>query len=164
MSHSILVNCCCFSHTTEGDLRLVGGDSDNEGHVEVYHRGRWGIVCGDFWDLTDANVVCHQLGYSRATSAYTYARIYFGSHSGPIYYDDVACTGNETRLADCSHRGIGIHNCGIDRNAGVGCALQGEMKMCLFNLNSPVFSAAGVAIKLSVAFAQAVNDINEAYI
>ena len=108
-----------LSHDTEGAVRLVGGTSDTEGRVEVYHSGEWGTVCDDSWDLTDANVVCRQLNYSRATSAPGQA--HFGEGSGPIHYDDVACTGNETRLADCSHPGIGIENCGHSEDAGVVC-------------------------------------------
>ena len=119
------VNCCCFSPTTEGDLRLVGGARDNEGRVEVYHRGEWGTVCDDSWSITDAHVVCRQLGYSGATSARTQA--FYGRGSGPIYYDDVACTGSETRLADCFHNGIGIENCAHNENAGVVCGNQGEL-------------------------------------
>ena len=98
---------------------MVGGVSDSEGRVEVYHNGAWGTVCDDGWDITDANVVCQQLNYSRATSARGEA--YFGAGSGPIHYDDVACTGTESRLADCSHLGIGIHNCGHSEDAGVQC-------------------------------------------
>ena len=109
---------------TEGEVRLVGGSTDSEGRVEVYHNGAWGTVCDDGWNITDASVVCRQLGYTGAMSALSFA--YFGEGSGPIHYDDVACNGNETRLADCSHRGIGSHNCGHWEDAGVVCATQGK--------------------------------------
>ena len=110
-------------HNTEGEVRLVGGSTDSEGRVEVYHNGAWGTVCDDGWGITDANVVCRQLGYTGATSALSFA--YFGEGSGPIHYDDVACNGNETRLADCSHRGIGSHNCVHYEDAGVVCSMEG---------------------------------------
>ena len=87
--------------------------------MEVYHNGEWGTVCDDGWDLTDASVVCRQLGYSGATSAPGVA--FFGPGTGPIHYDDVACTGTEARLADCSHPGIGIENCVHGEDAGVVC-------------------------------------------
>ena len=108
---------------TEGEVRLVGGSTDSEGRVEVYHNGVWGTVCDDGWNITDASVVCRQLGYTGATSALSFA--YFGEGSGPIHYDDVACNGNETRLADCSHRGIGSHNCVHYEDAGVVCSMEG---------------------------------------
>ncbi len=108
---------------TEGEVRLVGGSTASEGRVEVYHNGVWGTVCDDGWNITDASVVCRQLGYTGATSALSFA--YFGEGSGPIHYDDVACNGNETRLADCSHRGIGSHNCVHYEDAGVVCSMEG---------------------------------------
>ena len=106
----------------EGRVRLVGGTSDSEGRVEVYHNGAWGTVCDDNWDINDANVVCQQLGYSGATSALGDAS--FGEGNDPIHYDDVACTGTEARLADCDHNGIGIHNCYHSEDAGVVCSVM----------------------------------------
>ena len=47
-----------------------------------------------------------------------------GSARMPIYLDEVACNGTESRLADCGHRGIGIHDCVHSEDAGVVC--QGE--------------------------------------
>ena len=39
-----------------------------------------------------------------------------------IHLDDVACYGNESKLSECKHRGIGLENCeeGVDE-AGVIC-------------------------------------------
>ena len=88
--------------------------------MEVFHDGAWGTVCDDSWDINDANVVCRQLGYNRATSSSEGAA--FGEGSGPIHYDEVACTGTEARLADCSHLGIGRHDCGHSEDAGVVCS------------------------------------------
>ena len=47
-----------------GQLRLAGGNIDNEGRVEICMNNVWGTVCSDFWDTTDATVACQELGYS----------------------------------------------------------------------------------------------------
>ena len=104
----------------DGDLRLVGGGEDHEGRVEIYHDGVWGTVCDDYWSVVDARVACRQLGYANATEAPRRAR--FGQGSGPIWMDNVQCSGNETALADCRFRGWGVHNCKHAEDAGAVCA------------------------------------------
>ena len=51
----------------------MDGNSVMEGRVEVYHDGLWGSICDDGWDINDATVACHQLGYARAIAALEFA-------------------------------------------------------------------------------------------
>ena len=78
----------------------MGGASPLEGRVEIF-LGQWGTVCSDNWDLADATVVCHQLGYMRAVGA-PRGSAAFGAGTGPSWYHWVQCTGTEMNLAECS--------------------------------------------------------------
>uniref|UniRef100_A0A3Q3LVG6 SRCR domain-containing protein n=1 Tax=Mastacembelus armatus TaxID=205130 RepID=A0A3Q3LVG6_9TELE len=108
-------------------VRLVNSDNLCSGRVEVYHAGQWGTVCDDGWDLNDANVVCRQLGCGRARSALQNAA--FGQGSGPIWLDDVSCSGNEPSITHCRHPGFGVHNCNHGEDASIICEVEGQLRL-----------------------------------
>ena len=41
--------------------------------------------------------------------------------TGQIVLDDLRCTGSESRLVDCPHRGLGNHDCDHSKDVGVRC-------------------------------------------
>ena len=47
---------------------------------------------------------------------------FFGQGTGPIWLDNVFCTGSETELLECPHNGISIHNCIHFEDASVRCS------------------------------------------
>ena len=47
---------------------------------------------------------------------------HFGSGRGPILLDDLRCNGSERSLLECSHIGVGNHNCRHFEDASVDCS------------------------------------------
>ena len=101
-------------------LRLVNGSSRCSGRVEVLHNQQWGTVCDNSWDLSDAEVVCRQMGCGAAMSAPGSAQ--FGPGSNHIWLGDVECTGAEATLSECRSRMGEPINCHHGEDAGVVCS------------------------------------------
>ena len=107
----------------EGTVRLLGGATPLEGRVEVFLIGQWGTVCDYGWNLRDATVVCHQLGYLRAVSAPRSAT--FGAGSGPSWYHSVRCNGTELSLSECGHYSYNFGSaCSHSQDAGAVCSSE----------------------------------------
>ena len=53
-----------YSNCTDNAIRLVGGNSSNQGKLEVCVNSAWGSVCDSAGVFTsdEAKVVCRQLG------------------------------------------------------------------------------------------------------
>lgn len=47
----------------DGEVRLVGGETQYEGRVEMCINRVWGTLCSRNWNWRESNVVCRQLGH-----------------------------------------------------------------------------------------------------
>ncbi|XP_036431291.1 scavenger receptor cysteine-rich type 1 protein M130-like [Colossoma macropomum] len=101
-------------------VRLVDGGSRCAGRVEVLHSGTWGTVCSDYWDMRDAAVVCRELRCGEAVDALS--DVHFKPGSGPIWINNVHCSGSESTLRNCRSPGGGKHDCNHTKDAGVICS------------------------------------------
>ena len=93
------------------------GDAPGAGRVEVNIDGFWSTVCNDGWSLTESDVVCKQLGFTRAinytTGSTTIDMFGAANPKRPIVTGNVGCTGQETLLSSCP---------GFDPNAPTQCS------------------------------------------
>lgn len=105
-------------------MRLIDGESPNEGRVEVHFEGSWGTICDDKWDKKSGNVVCRMLGYTGVSIAYVNS--VYGDGIGQIVLDDTICSGGESHIALCKHAGFEEHNCGPIEASGVDCSGEGK--------------------------------------
>ena len=130
----IITLCVCSTialpylvHTTllglqQGSLRLVSSSTTYfyVGRLEIYVSGQWGTVCDDFWGNNEAIVACKQMGFEGAYDS-NWTLSSSGSSSQTIWLDDVTCTGIESQLISCSHRGLGVEDCRHSEDIGIRC-------------------------------------------
>ena len=122
---SVLSSLCL-----DGDIRLVYttngtiGPDIIEGMVEICYGGRWGVVTGSAWTLSEASVVCRQLDYAPvALKALVYSRDI--APAGSITFSHFYCAGYELNILDCYHDPPGYYNY-YDNPFSVAVRCQGK--------------------------------------
>ncbi|KAL0195629.1 hypothetical protein M9458_009201, partial [Cirrhinus mrigala] len=96
-----------------------GGEGRCSGRLEVYHNAVWGSVCDDQWDISDAQVVCRQLGCGAALRAD--GNSVFGAGEGVVWLNKIECRGNEIHLWDCPLSLNNHTDCSRKEHAGLTC-------------------------------------------
>ena len=153
-----VLSVICQGNTTSqpecssGDLRLVGGERESEGRVEICVEGFWGTVCDSGWSQREALVVCRQSGFgergphlitlsfltilcyvcvSLIVGATPLPGAYFGEGSGPVL--SYSCTSRESHLSECSVGTVGAVNCHHGRDAAVRCQCEELFSYCVYH-------------------------------
>ncbi|XP_072168033.1 scavenger receptor cysteine-rich domain-containing protein DMBT1-like [Diadema setosum] len=104
-------------------VNLAGGRNSSEGRVEIEVNGEWTTVCGNGWDLADANIVCSQLGFGPAIEAPVGDPRFGPPSEGRVYMTDMMCNSNFQLLSQCAARKVadGDPSCPHSRDAGAVC-------------------------------------------
>ncbi|CAG2216780.1 unnamed protein product [Mytilus edulis] len=97
-----------FACQKTGTLRLLEGSNTNEGRLEVYTQDTWGTVCVNNFDLIDATIACHQLGYCSGNALQSNM---VNDVTGTIWLADLLCSGIESKLVNCRQLDSIIQNC-----------------------------------------------------
>lgn len=96
----------------------MGGKDGCSGRVEIWHRGTWGTLCDNAWDMRDAEVACRQLGCGSAV--YALGQAAAGEGTGPMWL--MECRGMELSLQDCWAQPGDSAACQHKADAAVHCS------------------------------------------
>ncbi|XP_078391178.1 scavenger receptor cysteine-rich domain-containing protein DMBT1-like [Cetorhinus maximus] len=118
------VGVLCSAHM---QIRLSDGGSPCAGRVEVFYAGIWGSVCDDSWDVANAHVACKQLGCGNALEMTLPDSC--GPGSGPVWLDEINCSGNESFLWDCPSAPWSKHDCSHKEDVRIVCSEHKELRL-----------------------------------
>ncbi|XP_052794511.1 deleted in malignant brain tumors 1 protein-like isoform X2 [Mya arenaria] len=111
--------------SNSAQVRLVDGDHNHSGRVEVYYQNQWGTVCRQNFDHNDLMVVCRTLGYYRG---YGYGKIYEGvpASGGNVVIEDLQCRGSESNVKLCTSKVWLSNTCDHSQDVSIDCNSYGD--------------------------------------
>ncbi|KAF5889684.1 scavenger receptor cysteine-rich type 1, partial [Clarias magur] len=107
----------------EGRVRLSGG-SECQGEVEIYFRQDWRRVLLDSWSLSEASVLCRQLGCG---SVLNYRSSPSTTEHKHMCVTGFSCSGSEAHLGNCSS--AQPVNCSSGEQLYITCSEFKEMRL-----------------------------------
>ncbi|KAK3505626.1 hypothetical protein QTP70_020959, partial [Hemibagrus guttatus] len=102
----------------EGRVRLSGG-SECQGEVEIYFRQEWRRVLLDSWSLSEASVLCRQLGCG---SVLNYRSSPPSTEPKHMCVTGFSCSGSEAHLGNCSSAQAEPVNCSSGEQLYITCS------------------------------------------
>ncbi|XP_041454318.1 deleted in malignant brain tumors 1 protein-like [Lytechinus variegatus] len=83
-------------------VKLVNGYVTNAGLLLIFYQGSWGTVCNNSWTITEADIVCRQMGYpGAAVASHSELTIPLGKDGYPTLFENFHCRTNSTHLSNC---------------------------------------------------------------
>lgn len=140
LSGTNCVSKCLKSYGKIGvaGIRLAGGMNTSSGRVEIHQNNGWMAVCGAFWDIKNAAVVCRQLGYGDPIRMYTRFSFLI---SVPIAQKSFHCTGLEQDFFKCRID----DRCRGRSNAFVECSRSTPRRTCVSSCGTGYYTAFNAA-------------------
>nr|XP_054762565.1 deleted in malignant brain tumors 1 protein-like [Lytechinus pictus] len=94
-------------------VKLVNGYVTNAGLLLIFYQGSWGTVCNNSWTITEADVVCRQMGYpGAAVASHSELTIPLGKDGYPTLFENFHCRTNSTNLYNCQFEDFSMeHGC-----------------------------------------------------
>ncbi|MGH0114539.1 UNVERIFIED_CONTAM: hypothetical protein FKN15_020450, partial [Acipenser sinensis] len=106
---------------------LSGGSDLCSGRVEVLRGSAWNTVCDAGFDRQDAEVVCRQLQCGIPQEVLGAAR--FGKGQGPVWSEEIQCSGNESGLHVCPTSSREQPSCTHANDVGLVCVEPAELRL-----------------------------------
>ncbi|WAR22494.1 DMBT1-like protein [Mya arenaria] len=118
-------------------IRLSGGGYPQIGRIELQVQGQWGRICGDFFDINNAAVLCRMMGLN--SSAFM-RHDNFVQGSGPLLMNYVHCYGSEEHINNCSYSAPYINSCTSNNDIKCGVIDFRNGNIVLYNSSTNVLT------------------------
>lgn len=106
-------------------IRLLGGNMETEGRLQVKINNEWGTVCNYGWTIKNAALVCQQLGYVLNPDDWNLERseVPAAGTTEKVILSNVQCDDHDLDITKCKAEGVTDfeNSCTHDNDVGLRC-------------------------------------------